>query len=151
MNLLCYPSFDIDAMLGQEQIWRETTDDNSLVEHDACTGEKSPIEFDNKLLFDIQKCVSRVVAKAPQLIGNQTTNLAETWMNIRCKYDGGKFINRSQSGSWEFRCMGAGLQQNLGHQWGPLLLNKMTGSQWRIQGWYDYILQYDIMLLFCLL
>ena len=89
-------------MLNQEILWRETMDDSSNVEDDARTGENSPIEVDNKLLFDIQKCVSRVVAKAPQLIGNHTTNLAETWMNVRCKCDGGKFVNRSQSGSWEY-------------------------------------------------
>ncbi len=45
--------------------------------------------------------------------------MAEGWMHIRSKYDGGKVINHSQSGSWEHRCMGAGLQQNLGKDWGP--------------------------------
>ena len=49
-------------------------------------------------------------------------------MNIRCKFDGGKVINRSQSGSWDFRCMGAGLQQNLGHEWGPGAFSEMTDS-----------------------
>ena len=37
-------------------------------------------------------------------------------------------INRSQSGSWEFRCMGAGLQQNLGHAWGPGAFSEMTAT-----------------------
>ncbi len=57
--------------------------------------------------------------KANQLIDNVTTNLAESWMHIRAKFDGGKVINRCQSGSWEHRCMGAGLQQNIGREWGP--------------------------------
>ncbi len=35
-------------------------------------------------------------------------------MHIRMKFDGGKVINRSQSGSWEHRCVGAGLRQNMG-------------------------------------
>ena len=67
-----------------------------------------------------------LVAKASQLIGNETTNLAECWMHIRSKFDGGKVINRSQSGSWEHRCMGAGLQQNLGKEWGPQVWKIMT-------------------------
>ena len=52
-------------------------------------------------------------------LGNFTTNLAETWMHIRCKFDGGKQINRSQSGSWQACCAGAGLRYNEGAAWGP--------------------------------
>ena len=40
-------------------------------------------------------------------------------MHIRCKFDGGKQINRSQSGSWQAPCAGAGLQFNEGAAWGP--------------------------------
>ena len=47
---------------------------------------------------------------------------------MRSKYDGGKVINRSQSGSWQHRCMGAGLQQNLGKEWVPTTWSKMTNS-----------------------
>ena len=47
-------------------------------------------------------------------------------MHIRCKFDGGKVINRSQSGSWQHRCMGAGLEQNHGSTWGPKVWNLMT-------------------------
>ena len=79
-------------------------------------------------MCDIQVLVSRLVAKASQLLGNETTNLAECWMHIRSKFDGGKVINRSQSGSWEYRCMGAGLQQNLGKEWGPTVWASMTTS-----------------------
>jgi hypothetical protein len=77
------------------------------------------MEIDKKLMHDVQMLVSRLVEKAPQLIDNFTTNLAEAWMHIRCKFDGGKVINRSQSGSWQHRCTGAGLQHNLGKTWGP--------------------------------
>ena len=52
-------------------------------------------------------------------IGNFTTNLCESWMHIRTKFDGGKQINRSQSGSWGGRCAGAGLRCNEGAGWGP--------------------------------
>ena len=37
-------------------------------------------------------------------------------------------INRSQSGSWQNCCMGAGLQQNLGRAWGPTVWREMTTS-----------------------
>ncbi len=72
--------------------------------------------------------LARLVAKAGQLIGNETTNLVECWMHIRCKFDGGKVINRSQSGSWEHRCMGAALQQNMGKQWGLHVWENVTES-----------------------
>ena len=87
-----------------------------------------PAPINPNLLHDIQAVLSRLVAKARQLLGNHTTNLAECWMNIRCKFDGGKVMNRSQSGSWEHRCMGAGLQQNMGKAWGPVAWAKMTNS-----------------------
>ena len=80
------------------------------------------------MIHDIQALLSKLVAKAAQLLGNVTTNLAECWMHIRSKFDGGKVINRSQSGSWEHRCMGAGLQQNFGKEWGPTVLSKMIES-----------------------
>ena len=61
--------------------------------------------------------------------GNFTTNLAECWMNIRTEFDGGKQYNRSQSGSWEGRCAGAGLQQNLGPEWGTVAWERATGEE----------------------
>ena len=50
-------------------------------------------------------------------------------MHIRSKFDGGKQINHSQSGSWEGRCAGAGLRQNLGPAWGPVTWKSATGSE----------------------
>ena len=35
-------------------------------------------------------------------------------MHIRSKFDGGKQINRSQAGSWQGQCAGAGLRSNEG-------------------------------------
>ena len=49
-------------------------------------------------------------------------------MHIRSKFDGGKVIHRSQSGSWEHRSMGAGLRQNLGNEWGPQVWKEVTSS-----------------------
>ena len=79
------------------------------------------------MLHGMQLVSSRLAEKAPQFLCNATTNLAEDWMHIRSKSDGGKVINRSQSGSWEYRCMGAGLQQNT-EEWGPAVWSKMKDS-----------------------
>ena len=49
-------------------------------------------------------------------------------MNVRAKFDGGKQINRSQSGSWQARCAGAGLRMNEGPSWGPKAWEKITST-----------------------
>ena len=50
-------------------------------------------------------------------------------MHICSKFDGGKQINRSQSGSWQGRCAGAALRVNEGPEWGPACWTKVTQSQ----------------------
>ena len=60
------------------------------------------------------------------IIGNFTTNLAESYMNVHSKFNGGKQINRSQIGSWQGRCAGAGLRLNLEPSWGPVTWEKAT-------------------------
>ena len=49
-------------------------------------------------------------------------------MHVRCKFDGGKQVNRSQGGAWEGRCAGAGLRQNFGPHWGPKVWQTITGE-----------------------
>ena len=49
-------------------------------------------------------------------------------MHIRSKFDGGKQINRIQSGSWQARCAGAGLRCNMGPSWGPTAWEKAVGT-----------------------
>lgn len=127
VKALCYIN-SIGVVSDQCDIWQDTMDECVATERDATNGGPQPVTVNDKLLHDIQVCVSCLVAKAPQLIGNFTTNLAEGWMNVKCKFDGGKTINRSQSGSWEFRCMGAGLQHNMGEAWGPKAFSEMTES-----------------------
>ena len=116
------------VLSDQCSMWQDTMDESPITEQDATSGGIQPVSMNEKLLHDIQVCVSRLVTKSPQLIGNFTINLAEGWMNIRCKLDGGKVINRSQSGSWDLRCMGAGLHQNIGPVWGPKALSEMTST-----------------------
>ena len=76
------------------------------------------------LLNAVAKCADRIVSLAPQLISNQTSNLAEKYMSIRCVMDGGKQFNRIQSGSFEHHCTAAGLAK----QHGP----NLTTSLWII-------------------
>lgn len=65
----------------------------------AC-GTHRETSIDPQSMIDIQKQVSRLVAKAGQLIGNFTTNLAESWMHMRTKFDGGKVINHKSVPEW---------------------------------------------------
>ena len=66
---------------------------------------------------------------APQLISNSTSNVAESFMNIRCKFDGGKFYNRIQRGSFQHRTYGAGLRFQLGPDWSSKAWSKTTGTE----------------------
>jgi len=45
--------------------------------------------------------LSRFVRKAEPIIDNVTTYVAEAWLHVSSKFDGGKVIDRSQSVSWE--------------------------------------------------
>ena len=80
------------------------------------------------LLFEIEQAGDRLMNKAAQLISNRTTNLSECFMSIRIKMDGGKQINRIQSGSFEHRCMAAGLSMTLGPGWIETTLKHLFGS-----------------------
>ena len=114
------PSSDSsEALEEQVRLWEETLEEDS---------EVVEVPLNQALMHDIQLLVDRLVAKADRLVGNFTTNMAENWMLIRCKFDGGKFVNRSQSGSFEQRCYGVALQKNLGKTWVRASWEEMTGA-----------------------
>ena len=77
---------------------------------------------------DILAILERMAKKANRLLENFTTNLAECWMSVRCKFDGGKNIFRCRRGSWNARVYGAGLRQLIGHNWSPITWRKVTGQ-----------------------
>lgn len=81
------------------------------------------------LYFRIQRAGDRLVSNASSLIENSTSNLAECFMGIRCKFDGGKVINRIQRGSFQYRCNGAGLRFQLGPDWTSQVWHSVTGQQ----------------------
>lgn len=56
-----------------------------------------------ELINDVLVILNKVADKSDRLLGNFTTNLAESWMAIRAKFDGGKVINRCNRGSWNTR------------------------------------------------
>jgi hypothetical protein len=49
---------------------------------------------------DVTLLLSKIADKSDRLINNSTTNLAESWMHIRTKFDGGKVYNLCNRGSW---------------------------------------------------
>ena len=114
-----------EIMQEQEKIWQKTLANESATSQPVQL--HSP-EVNPQLMHDLQVIVSRLASKADRLIQNFTTNMAENWMQIRCKFDGGKYVNRSQSGSFEHRCSGAALQKNLGKTWGPTMWETMVGG-----------------------
>ncbi|XP_071148268.1 uncharacterized protein [Mytilus edulis] len=69
------------------------------------------------IIKDVLTLLNRIAEKSDRLISNSTTNLAESWMHIRTKFDGGKVYNLCNRGSWHARCYGGALRMNLGPQW----------------------------------
>ncbi len=59
-------------MEHQHALWEDTVSTDAYI---ILHNEPQPV--DPKMMHDIQIILSRLVAKAPQLIGNFTTNLAE--------------------------------------------------------------------------
>ena len=55
--------------------------------------------------------------------------MAESFMNIRCKFDGGKFYNRIQRGSFQHRTYGAALRFQLGPDWTSKAWFQTTGTE----------------------
>jgi hypothetical protein len=120
----------VPSVLGsQMSYWTEGCDDVSLKESrlsgDLITAD---LTADTSMLRDISMLLDRVANKADRLLGNFTSNLAECWMSIRAKFDGGKVINRCNRGSWHARCFGGALRYNLGSEWSPTAWEKVSGT-----------------------
>lgn len=74
-----------------------------FVEEDELRGGDNSVnikDIPEDLFFRIQRAGNRIVSIASQLVTKKPTNLAECYMNIRCKFDGGKFYNCVQRGSF---------------------------------------------------
>jgi hypothetical protein len=101
------------------------------IEEEAREGDNTTNKSDipDDLYFRIQRAGDKLVSNASSLIKNSTSNLAECFMAIRCKFDGGKVFNRVQRGSFHHRCNGAGLRFQLGPDWMSQVWHSVTGQE----------------------
>ena len=66
---ICYPELS-DVITNQVQAWVDATDNEGL--EDIRSTPTTNSDVDQQMLCDIQRVVSRLVGKAPQLIGMAT-------------------------------------------------------------------------------
>lgn len=105
------------TILIDEQIdfWNEGTSISS--QEEARNG--TTIDYRNveqHIIKDVLLLLCKIAEKSDRLINNSTPNLAECWMHIRTKFDGGKVHNLYNRGSWHARCYGGALTAILGPQ-----------------------------------
>ncbi|KAK4877152.1 hypothetical protein RN001_009658 [Aquatica leii] len=82
-----------------------------------------PLLTSCNLFVEIVKLIENVMGKADRLVANETTNSAERYMSLVAKFTGGKRINFTQRGSYQRRCIAAGLAFNTGPTWHGDFLN----------------------------
>ena len=120
----------LDEIIRQEQ--EDNLSPSSLSaqeEAEARSGYTASLDrLPDGLFFKVLRAGDRLVSLAKELIGNQTSNLAESYMGIRTYFDGGKVFNRVQSGSFESRCYAAALKFQEGPQWITHAYQESTGQ-----------------------
>ena len=115
----------LEEIIDGESVESITAED----EENARQGRMGSLDtLPDGLYNNLMSCCDRIWMLAPQLITNQTSNLAECYMSVRCHFDGGKYYNRVQSGSFEHRSYGAGLRFQNGPSW-PLDFWKNTTGE----------------------
>ena len=116
----------VDAIISDEQGVELTVE----AEEDARRGGNSSLDsLPSGLYAKVMACGDRLVVLAPQLIQNKTSNLAECYMSVRCCFDGGKYFNKIQRGSFEHSCYGAALRVQNGPQWPISFWEETTGRE----------------------
>ena len=123
---------DEDIIADQCEYWQDATHDLSKQEISALRHGglySSTPQAKHQLLKDIFFLLNRLSEKSHRLLGNFTSNLAESWMNVRCKFDGGKMFNKCFKGSFYARCYGGALRTMLGPAWSPQLYSKISGKR----------------------
>ncbi len=122
-----------DVIAKMAEMWDNVV--NEIDQESSRTDCGSIDRLEGELLRDVSIIISRLVAKADKLIDNQTSNLAENWMAIRSKFDGGKKVNHCGRLSWHWRCFGAGLRRNLGTIWSASVWETCTGTPASVHLW----------------
>ena len=115
-----------DILDEQVRFWTEgmSTDEQDEVRNTSGTGSAVDSDIRKEVCF----LLNRLASKADKLIYDFTTNIAEAWMSIRSKFDGGKRVNRTGGRSWHGRCYGAGLRNTSGPTWAPKTWEQCTGT-----------------------
>ena len=122
---------DEDVIYDQCTYWQHTLnnpDDEELLAIQK-GGAKPGKQVNESLLKDVYFILNRTAEKSNRLVGNFTSNLAESWMHIRCKFDGGKMTNRCFRGSFLARCFGGSLRAMKGPAWSPMVYSQVTGKR----------------------
>ena len=86
---------------------------------EVASGHPRNINLDDvppNLFFAVERAGGRLVNN-PSVDWQQNDKFDECFMVVHAKMDGGKQINRIQSGSFEHRCMTAGLSITLSPTW----------------------------------
>lgn len=119
---------EVDQVLNSQSLfWTEGTSIECQEQSRQASG-LNYTDLDKYMLEDISILLNRVAAKSDRLLENTTTNLAEAWMHMRCKFDGGKVTNLCNRGSWHARCYGAAVRQNLGPRWATQVWETATAT-----------------------
>jgi hypothetical protein len=122
------PAEDIDILLQQQKFW---TEGSSITEQEESRSDlfMKDTDLTSEIIKDVQKILNRVSEKSNRLIGNYTSNLCESWMHIRSKFDGGKVFNHCNRFSWNTRCYAGALRTNFGPEWVPTTWETKTNSK----------------------
>ena len=117
----------MDAFLEmQAEAWRTGKGDmeSARLDQPACKVDMLP-----EMFKDIQQIIATYAGKASHLISNSSTNLAECWMKIWQKFDGGKQVFRGKRGIFNHRSTGSLLRFMFGPQWSPQVWELCTNKQ----------------------
>ena len=120
---------DKDVVTDQVNLWEEGSSVEALEESRIGWTSSSNAGINPKLIQDVKTILDRVATKSNRLLGNFTSNLAECWMHIRAKFDGGKVVNHCNRGSWHTRCFAAALRFIEGPQWSTKVWEKVTATK----------------------
>ena len=120
---------DEDIITNQCDYWDDVHELNKEDELKVRQGGTQTSSTSTELLKDLYFLLDRLAEKADRLIGNFTSNLAESWMHIRCKFDGAKSSNKCFKGSFYARCYGGALRSLMGPAWAPQVFQSITGSR----------------------
>lgn len=114
-----------------EDIVESELDDepSATAEHEARGGGSTIVNcLPVGLIEKVKACGDCLVMLSAQVVGNETSNLAECYMSICSVFDGGNQYDCVQSGAFEGRCYAAGMRVQAGPTWQLDTLEHVTGE-----------------------